>query len=290
MRIRTILVSLAVAASGLAVAVTASAATGPRSTVARSLPTLSHCQTLVRSLTYQPGVLTVATDNPVYPPWFIHNTPSNGKGYESAVTYAIASLLGFPHNKVTWVYEPFLLSYAPGPKHFDFDINEVSWTAPRAQVVTFSIGYYNVTQSLVAIKGNPIVANHTPAELKTYQYGDQRGTTGLAYIYTYIHPTKQPLVYPTLQVAVQRLQVGGYDGLVADTPDAQYMATQQLHNGVQIGQFPANGEHYSLLFQKGNKLVGCVDAAISHLTRDRQLAGLQHKWLGIYNRIPTIKP
>jgi polar amino acid transport system substrate-binding protein len=288
MRTPRILVAAAVAAAGLIAAASAGVATA--STTPRSLPSLSHCQTLVKSLTHQKGVLTVATDDPAYPPWFESNNPSNGKGYESAVTYAVASLLGFSHKQVKWAYEPFASSYAPGPKQFDFDINEISYTAARAQAVTFSIGYYNVTQSIVTIKGNPIIANHTPTELRSYQYGDQRGTTGLAYIYKYIKPTKQPYVFPTLELAVQRLQEKGYDALIVDTPDGQYMATQQVHNGVQLAQFPSTGEHYALLFQRGNKLVGCVDAAISHLTKDRQLAGLQQKWLGIYTRIPTIKP
>jgi len=290
MRTPKFLVAAAIAASGLAVAMTADAASVSHNVTPRGLPTLSQCQGQVKTLTLHSGVLTVATDNPVFPPWFEKNSPSNGKGYESAVTYAIASLLGFPHDRVVWAYEPFSSSYAPGPKTFDFDINEISWTPQRARVVTLSIGYYNVTQSLVTIKGDPIVAKHTPSQLRTYQFGDQKGTTGLAYIYTYIKPTKQPLVFPTLQIAVQRLQVKGYDALVVDTPDGQYMATQQLKNGVQLGQFPTTGEHYSLLFQKGNKLVGCVNAAISHLTKDGQLAALQKKWLGIYTRIPTIKP
>ncbi len=75
---------------------------------------------------YQKGVLTVATDKPVYPPWFENNNPASGKGYESAVTYAVAKQLGFTPAQVHWAYEPFDASYAPGPKKFDFDINEIS--------------------------------------------------------------------------------------------------------------------------------------------------------------------
>src|SRR5215472_12535363 len=30
---------------------------------------------------YTKGVLTVATDNPVFTPWFVKNKPSNGQGY-----------------------------------------------------------------------------------------------------------------------------------------------------------------------------------------------------------------
>jgi polar amino acid transport system substrate-binding protein len=290
MRTSKALVAAAVVASGLAVAMSAGASSNARGVAPSSLPSLSACKTQVKSLTLHSGELTVATDNPVYPPWFESNNPSNGRGYESAVAYAVASLLGFSHHQVVWAYEPFSSSYAPGPKNFDFDINEISWTAQRAKVVTFSIGYYNVTQSIVTIKGDAIIHKHTPSELRSYEYGDQKGTTGLAYIYKYIKPTKQPLVFPTLDIAVQRLQDNGYDALVVDTPDGQYMATEQLKHGVQLGQFPTTGEHYSLLFQKGNQLVGCVNSAIKHLTQDGQLAALQKKWLGIYTNIPKLKP
>ena len=134
------------------------------------------------------GKITVATDNPAYTPWFVNNTPSNGKGYESAIAYAIATLLGVKKSNVVWVHEPFDASFAPGNKKFDFDINEISYTAARAKVVTFSNSYYDVQQSIVALKTDKIVKDHTPAELKTYQYGDQVGTTGL----TYINNTSSP--------------------------------------------------------------------------------------------------
>src|ERR1700682_4628097 len=127
------------------------------------------------------GQLTVATDSPAYDPWFTKNTPSNGQGYEDAVAYAIATQLGFSKNQVTWVVEPFDSSYAPGPKKFDFDINEISVTSAREQAVSFSKSYFDVNQAVVALKSNPIVNAHSPSDLANYKYGDQVGTTGLAY-------------------------------------------------------------------------------------------------------------
>src|SRR5580693_6000610 len=144
---------------------------------------------------YAKGMLTVATDQPAYPPWFENNNPSNGQGYESAVAYAIATQLGFKPSQVRWAYEPFNDSYAPGPKKFDFDINEVSVTPQRATAVTFSNSYYDVQQALVALKNSPIVSHHAPADLKGYVFGDQVGTTSLAFINSKIQPTTTPKVY-----------------------------------------------------------------------------------------------
>ena len=129
-------------------------------------PSLASCRAAVKDETYSKGVLTVATDDPAYSPWFVSNTPSNGKGYESAVAYEVGSLLGFDHKDLKWVTEPFDSSYAPGPKAFDFDINEISVTPDRAKVVTFSISYYDTTQSIVALKSDPIVEQHSPTRAK----------------------------------------------------------------------------------------------------------------------------
>ena len=236
------------------------------------------------------GVLTVATDNPVYTPWFVNNKPANGQGYESAVAYAIAHQLGFKPSQVTWVTEPFTSSYAPGPKKFDFDINEVSYTPQRAQAVTFSNSYYPVQQAIVALKGSPIVTHHSPAELKKYLYGDQVGTTGLTYITNHIQPTAQPRVFDTLSEVSAALEAHRIDALVTDTPTAQYMASAQLKGAVLVGQFPSTGEHYGLLFHLGNPLVTCVNHAIATLQSNGTLTALQKKYLQIYLAFPSLQP
>jgi polar amino acid transport system substrate-binding protein len=273
-----------------AITVTSSVTSG-----AATSSSLASCKTTINSQEYAKGKLTVATDNPVYTPWFVGNKPTNGKGFESALAYAIAKTLGVSKSNVAWTYEPFDNSYTPGPKKFDFDINEISYTAQRATAVTFSESYYNVTQSIVALKGSVVAKKHTPAALKTYLYGDQIGTTGLAYIYNKIHPTQQTRVYSTLDTAVAALESGQINAIVVDTPDGQYMATSQVEknkkpDGVQVGQFPSTGEHYGLLFKKGNPLVGCINVALNALKSNGTLASLTTKWLSIYTSVPTIEP
>src|SRR6185312_3204908 len=183
-----------------------SAASGTSSSAAASASTASCSNSAIQSQLYAKGMLTVATDKPVYPPWFVNNKPTNGQGYESAVAYAVAAQLGFPKSQVTWAYEPFNSSYAPGPKKFDFDINEISYSAARAQAVTFSDSYYDVQQALVALKNSPIVTKHSPADLKTYVFGDQVGTTSLQFINSQIQPTQTPKVFETLNDVKQALQ------------------------------------------------------------------------------------
>jgi polar amino acid transport system substrate-binding protein len=269
----------------------AGAGTGTGTSSASASATAAACSYAgVQDELYAKGVLTVATDQPAYPPWFENNKPSNGKGYESAVAYAIAAQLGFKSSQVKWAYEPFDDSYAPGPKKFDFDINEISYTATRAQVVTFSNSYYDVQQALVALKSSPIVTEHTPAELKTYVYGDQVGTTSLAFINTDIQPTQTPKIFETLNDVKEALQDKQIAALVTDTPTAQYISSSEIPGSIMVAQFPSTGEHYGLLFAKGNPLVGCVNKALATLKSNGTLAKLTTQYLQLYTSVPTIKP
>ena len=288
---RRIMFAAAVTVIGASLAACGStSSSSPAAAGSTKASTASCSNASIQKYLYTKGVLTVATDNPVFTPWFVSNKPANGKGYESAVAYAVASQLGFKPSQVVWVVEPFSSSYAPGPKKFDFDINEVSYTPQRAQAVTFSNSYYDVQQSIVALKGSKIVTQHSPAELKTYNYGDQVGTTGLTYITNNIQPTTQPKVFDTLSEAASALEAHRIDALVTDTPTAQYMASAQLKHAVLVAQFPPVGEHYGLLFHQGNPLVGCVNQAIGKLRANGTLQALQKKYLQIYLSFPTIQP
>ncbi len=124
------------------------------------------------------GRLTVGTDNPAYPPYFAENEdgsktdpwelgdPTNGKGFESAVAYAIADQLGFATEDVTWVVVPFANAFAPGPKEFDFDLNQVSYKAERAETADLTEGYYFGNQSLVVLDSSPLATATSIASLK----------------------------------------------------------------------------------------------------------------------------
>jgi polar amino acid transport system substrate-binding protein len=291
MTMRRILITAAVAVlgTGLAACGSSGSSSGSGSSVASAAATTCTYAGVQKDL-YSKGVLTVATDKPAYPPWFENNNPANGKGYESAVAYAVAKQLGFKNSQVKWAYEPFNDSYAPGPKKFDFDINEISVTPQRAQAVTFSNSYYDVQQALVALKGTPIVTKHSPAELKTYVYGDQVGTTSLAFINSAIQPTQTPKVFETLNDVKQALQTHQIAALVTDTPTAQYISSSEIPHSVMVAQFPSSGEHYGLLFAKGDPLVTCVNKALATLHSNGTLAALQKKYLQIYLTVPNIKP
>jgi polar amino acid transport system substrate-binding protein len=279
-----------VVAAAAALAACGSSSSGGSAGGTSSAAPASCSNSAIQGELYAKGALTIATDKPAYPPWFESNDPANGKGYESAVAYAVAKQLGFTRGQVHWTYEPFNDSYAPGPKKFDFDVNEISYTAQRATAVTFSDSYYDVQQALIALKGTPIVTRHSPADLRSYVFGDQIGTTSLAFITSQIQPTHQPKVFQTLNVAKEALQTHQIAALVTDTPTAQYISSSEIPGSLMVGQFPSTGEHYGLLFRKGDPLVSCVNKALTTLRANGTLAALQKQYLQIYLTVPTIKP
>ena len=257
--------------------------------------------------TFTAGKLTIGTDNPAYPPYFDPpasgetatdpwelGDPTNGRGFESAVAYAVADKLGFAKGDVTWVYVAFDSSYAPGPKSFDFDINQISYTAERAQAVDMSDGYYTVNQALVANSGTPITKVTTVSGLAGFKLGAQQGTTSYQYIVDSIKPTADPSVYDSNDAAISALNAKQIDGIVVDLPTAFYITAAQMDNGVIVGQFPAptgaDAEHFSLVLQKGSSLTPCVNAAIASLKADGTLAAITKEWLSDKASAPVFQP
>ena len=285
----------------LGVAVLALAACGSKSSATTSTTAAASAACSPSSLNLvKAGTLTVGTDNPAYPPWYAGGTkssfwkindPGNGKGFEPAVAYAVAKQLGFKPAQVKWTYTPFSKSFAPGPKSFDFDINQISFTPARAKVVTFSDSYYDVNQAIVVLKGKPISKVTTVAGLKPYKLGAQLGTTSYGYINDTIKPSKQPAVFPSNAGAIQALKNGQIDGLVVDLPTAFYVTAVQVPNSTILGQFPTEtgGEHFGMVFAKGNSLAGCVNQALAKLKSSGELAKIQQQWLAKATGAPVLK-
>jgi polar amino acid transport system substrate-binding protein len=238
------------------------------------------------------GQLTVGTDSPAYDPWFSDNDPSNGKGFESAVAYAVADRLGFTADQVAWVKVPFNTSYKPGDKNFDFDINQISITPERAKVVDFSDGYYSAAQAVVAMKGTDITKATSVADLANFKLGAQTGTTSLQVIRDEIKTDDDPLVFEDTNAAKQALVNGQVDGIVADLPTAFYISAAEIKNSVIVGQFvSANSdpEQFGMLFGKGDPLVSCVDAALAEMKTDGTLDQIQQQWLSDEVNVPVLQ-
>jgi polar amino acid transport system substrate-binding protein len=249
--------------------------------------------------TISAGKLTIGTDNPAFPPWFQDaegapwdpTTKPTKEGYEAAVAYAVAGELGFSDGEVAWQVVPFDQSFKPGPKNFDFDINQVSYAPKRAQAVDFSDSYYDVNQAVVTLKGSKIADATSIADLADAKLGAPVGTTSYDYIVQNVKPSKKPSVYNTLNDTIAGLKAKQVDGIVVDLPTAFFVTAVQVPNGKIVGQFPAVGqqEYFGLVLAKDSPLTSCVNDALGKLRDDGTLDSLQQEWLSDKASAPVLK-
>lgn len=236
-------------------------------------------------------MLTIATSEPAYEPWMVDNDPTNGKGFESAVAYAVADRLGYPKDKVSWKRVGFDEAIAK-QEGWDFDINQFSIDDKRKKVVDFSSGYYDVGQTVITVKGSAVDGVTTVAALKRANLGAMNGTTSLDAVNDVIQPAHKPSVFDDNALAAQALQSGQIDGLVVDLPTGFYIANAQLKDGVIVGQLPGTAdkkEQFGLLLAKGSPVTACTTKAVDALRADGTLGKLTKQWLGGKDAAPVLK-
>jgi polar amino acid transport system substrate-binding protein len=237
-----------------------------------------------------PGTLTVGTDKPAFPPYFEDDDPTNGRGFESAVAYAVADKLGFSKDEVKWTVVPFNSSYAPGPKKFDFDINQVSITDKRAERVDFSTPYYTAPQAVLALKSTPAASATTLADLADAKLGVQLGTTSLDAVNEVIKPTTQPQVFNDSNDTVRALKTERVDAIVTDLPTAFFLTAVEVPEAKISGQFEApGGDDWGLVLAKDSELTPCVDQALDEMRSSGELEDITSEWMGDQAGAPALQ-
>ena len=238
-----------------------------------------------------PGTITIATGEPAYYPWVIDDDPASGEGFEAAVAYAVAEQLGFAAEDVVWVRTGFEEAIAPGPKDFDFNLQQFSITPERAAAVDFSSPYYETTQVVITIDDSPAADATTIADLKGLLIGAQTGTTSLDAVEEVIAPTAGAQVFNTNDDAKLALQSGQVDAIVVDLPTAFYLTAVELDGGEIVGQLPSTsgGDQFGLVLEKDSPLTEKVTAAVDALREDGTLDELAAEWLGGDDAAPVLE-
>ena len=240
--------------------------------------------------TVSDGVLTVATDKPAYPPYFEDNDPTNGEGFESAVAYAIGEELGYPKAKVKWTVVPFDSSYAPGPKDFDFDVNQISITPVREKAVDFSAPYYRANQAVVALDDSEAAKATSLADLKDTKIGVQINTTSLSTVEEEIEPSNKPEVFNSSNDVVTALKNGQVEAVVVDLPTALYLTAAQVEDATVVGQFgKASGEEWGALLERESPLTSCVSEAVESLEASGELEKITQRWMSQAADAPQLR-
>jgi polar amino acid transport system substrate-binding protein len=237
----------------------------------------------------QTGVLTVGTGDVVYPPWMLNDDPAGGEGFENGIIYALAAELGFAADQVVWTRETFEQTIAPGPKEFDFAIQQISVTEPRKEFVSFSQVYFQPDKALVALPTSPVVGATSFAELQAASWGATLGTTDLDYIENIIG-VSSPAVFNDQAGTFQALLGGQIDATVVSLPTALFATAVQIPEAAIVALLPAdpNDNGHGLLFEKDSEFVDCVDEALDRVIAAGTIDALITQYLLPEATIPVI--
>jgi len=238
---------------------------------------------------FEPGILTVGTGDPVYPPWMMNNSPESGEGFENALIYALAAEMGFTADQVQWARLTFEQTIAPGDKPFDFAIQQISVTPVRAEVVGFSQVYYQSDKAVIALPGSPIEGATSFADLREARWGAAIGTTDMAYLENVIG-IDDVAVYDDQIGVFQAMRAGQIDATVAAVPTALFATAVQIEEASIVAILPPdeNDEGHGLLFEHGNPLIPWVDAALDRLIEAGTVQELVSTWLVADADLPVI--
>jgi polar amino acid transport system substrate-binding protein len=229
---------------------------------------------------FEAGKLTVATGDPVYPPWMLDDNPAGGEGFENSVVYAVAAELGFDADDVVWVRTSWEGAIAPGAKDYDFNIQQYSITEERREVVDFSTPYYREEKVLVTFPDSPGANPQSLADIQGLKYGAMIGTTDLAYIEDVIGATDVD-VFDELSDVFLAMQGRQIEATVVGLPTALFATAVQVPEAMIAAILPGSegGEGLGMLFEKGSGFVTCVDQALAALEARGELAALATRWL-----------
>lgn len=239
------------------------------------------------------GKLTIATGEPAFYPWVLDDNPASGKGFEAAVAYAVAEELGFEAADVEWVRTNFESAIQPGPKDFDFNIQQFSITEDRREFVDFSTPYYETTQVVVSVAGSKAAEAKSLGDLEDLAIGAATGTTSFTTLEQAVDLSQGAKAFNNNDDAKLALENGQVDAIVLDLPTAFYVSGVELTDGVIVGQLPqvagADADAFGLLLEKGSPLTERVSKALDTLRENGTLEKLATEWLGGEGEAPLLK-
>ena len=227
--------------------------------------------------TRTPGVLTLATADPMAAPWFTGQDPRTSDGYEAQVASKVAATLGYGAAQQNWLVVKPESALDGSPAGFDLFIGQVRDSV--ANTADFSSGYYSITDAIVMTKIAAASLSNNGPDYQDLRVGVIGGSTGQTAMLEKGVTSVQSFDTPgQLSVAVSS---GAVDIAVLPTPDALAASRADTALAV-IGQLPTGRwqpEQFHIVLAKDSALTACVSAALDRLRVEGTLDQLTAQWI-----------
>ncbi len=250
---------------------------------------MSKQNTPFDSRLHTPGKLTVATGEPVYPPWMMDDNPESGVGFENGLVYALAEELGFAREDVLWVRQTFDQGITPGDKPYDFNIQQYSISEERRKFVGFSDVYYEPEKAVIALPGSEISTAKSFDDLRKVRWGATIGTVELDYIENIIG-VSDVAVYSDNASTFQALLSNQIDATVIGLPTALFVTAVQVPEATVAAILPhdSNDLGFGFVFEKDSPLIDWINTGLNAVISKGIVAELTAEFLIGDDAIPEI--
>ncbi len=188
-------------------------------------------------------------------------------GFEYAIADAMREEFGLANLEVR--NESFDAIVAGTVSDYDIALSQISITCERAEVVTFSMPYFESNQGVLMKAGGSMT---TLEEAKAARWGVQTGTTALDLLET-IGVEQEPSVYQQLPDAFTALEAGQVDAVLIDTAISLGQAARSDGSLEVVAQFeqPGGPDQYGAILPQDSDDVGAVNAVIQELKDSGEL-------------------
>jgi polar amino acid transport system substrate-binding protein len=224
------------------------------------------------------GTLSVVTSLPG--PGFWEGSDSDPtkltSGYEYDIAKCMQSMFGLSKFSVRNV--SFDAIVAGSVTNYDLALSQVSITAKRAKVVSFSQPYFESQQGVLMRSDQGI---STLAEAKATKWGVQTATTAIDLLKSI--GVNDPHTYTDLANAYTALEAKQVDAVLIDTAINLGEAARSNGKFHVVAQFdqPGGPDQYGAILPKGSVNVAPVNAVFKALTDSGQLKALTVKDLTV---------
>lgn len=227
--------------------------------------------------------VTIAVEN-AYPPFnYINPKTSKGEGWDYEAWNEICRLLNCKpvYQEASWEG----MIQAVGNGQFDAAADGITITEERKKIVDFSDGYIQVSQRLLARKGeNRFTSMDTFVANEKLLLGTQTGTTNYETASSVL-PEARIQAFEQFPFAVAALLNGDVDAVIMDETAGQGYVGNDATKLELVGP-SIKSDQLGFIFPKGSDLVGPVNQALAAMRSSGKLDELAKRFFSAEFKLP----